>query len=69
MGILSISSATSKVNRYRDVIVEMKKSARNNFEDMDLENNDVRDDIEEIVEYIESRCNSAVGILDGLRFE
>lgn len=69
MGTLSNASATSKVNYYKQRIEGMKRSARNNFEDMDMENNKVRDDIEKIVEEIEQKCNAAVVTLESLSFE
>jgi hypothetical protein len=69
MGILSSASATSKVNNYKHRIDGMKNSARNNFEDMDLENNKVCDDIEKIVEEIEQKCNDAAVTLGNLSFE
>jgi len=69
MSILSSSSAATKVTQYKNRINKFKRSARNNFEDMDFENNKAREDMEKIVEDIERKCNSAIGTLESLSFE
>jgi len=39
MGTISKSSASRKVSSYETLLESVKKSARDNFQDMDLENN------------------------------
>lgn len=69
MRTLIKSSAEGTVNLYIRKIEEFRRCARDNFGDMDLENNDKWDEIEKIIGEIERQCNSAVGALEGLRFE
>ena len=69
MRTLSKYSAEAKVLEYILTVEKAKRAVRNNFEDMDLENNNKRDEIECIIEEMERKCNAVVGTLEGLSFE
>lgn len=68
MGKLDAWEAKNIVRNYDSYIDSMKKSAKNNFEDMDFENADRRNDMEKLINSIISECNRVKTDLDNLPF-
>lgn len=50
----------SLVNGYIKQIEEQKKNIRNNFKDMDFENNEVRNDFERVVNRLIENCDRLI---------
>ena len=57
------------VSSYVKYINNQKKYMRKNFEDMDFENADARDEFEAIVENMESKCDVLVSKISSYNFE
>lgn len=69
MGVLSSGEGKNRVRGYQNKLDKLKRNMRNNFNDMDLENNNRRDEIEAIVEEIERKCDTVYSSLSSLGFE
>lgn len=69
MGVLSSAEGSNRVLRYQNKVDKIKSDIRKNFGDMDLVNNNRRDEIEAIVEEIERKCDTAYSSLSSLWFE
>lgn len=69
MGKLTAGEARGEVNRYKRYIDRIISAANKNFEDMDFENANRKDEMEKMVEAIKNDCESAKMTLDGLNFE
>lgn len=69
MGVLSSAEGSNRVLRYQNKVDKIKSDIRKNFGDMDLENNNRRDEIEAIVEEIERKCDTVYSGLSSLGFE
>ena len=52
--------------RYADAVEKEKKSIRKNFNDMDLDNSSVRNEIEDIIDKMEKECKSLISSLRGM---
>lgn len=57
------------MEHYRTRLEKEKKKVRKNFEEMDLENVTLRDEMEKEVKRIESAVDRAVSGLDSIYFE
>lgn len=69
VGYLGKWDAQNKITAYINKMEKIKQAIRKNFSDMDLENNNRREEIEEIVETLESDCATAVEELKRITFE
>lgn len=67
--MLSKGQAESTVEHYRTRLEKEKKKVRKNFEEMDLENVTLRDEMEKEVKRIESAVDRAVSGLGSIYFE
>ena len=67
--MLSKGEAESIVEHYRTRLAKEKKKVRKNFEEMDLENVKLRDDMEKEIKKIENAVDRAVSGLGGIYFE
>lgn len=67
--MLSREQAEGAVEHYAAYLEKQKKKVRKNFEEMDLENVKLRDDMEEAVEEIEKEINQAISSLNSIYFE
>ena len=67
--MLSREQAESAVGHYTAHLEKQKKKVRKNFEEMDLENVKLRDDMEEEIRNIESAVNQAIRSLGSIHFE
>lgn len=67
--MLSREQAEGAVEHYAAYLVKERKKVRKNFEEMDLENVKLRDDMEEEVKKIEDAVNQALCDLNGIHFE
>lgn len=69
MGREKGSYARRLVNSYISYINNQKKYIRKNFEDMDFENADARNEFEAVVETMESDCDALVNKISSYNFE
>ncbi|MCP1103083.1 hypothetical protein M2454_002438 [Aequitasia blattaphilus] len=69
MSVLAAWEASNQVSAYIREVEHLKYAVRQNFEDMDLENNYRRDEMEDRVIAVEAECDSIIGILNSLNFE
>lgn len=69
MGKLTASEARREASRYKRYIDNIIYQAGKNFEDMDFENANRRDEMEEIVNQIKNDCELAISSLENLYFE
>lgn len=69
MGVLSSGEGRSRAQDYQNRVDQLKRDIRNNFYDMDLENNKRRDAIETIVEELERSCDEVYSSLSSLSFQ
>jgi hypothetical protein len=53
---------------YIKTIEEHKNKITKNFNDMDLQNADIRDRYEEIIGEITKECNDLIAYIEGIRF-
>lgn len=53
---------------YIKTIEKHKNKIRKNFNDMDLENADIRDRFDEVIRNIEKECNDLIAYIEGVRF-
>lgn len=67
--ILSKEKAQNAVNDYVGELTQAKQKVRKNFEEMDLENVDIRDKIETEIMNVESVVDSVVQQLALIAFE
>lgn len=69
MGRVVGSYANRLRNSYVNYINTQKKYIRKNFEDMDFENADARDQFEAVIESMEANCDALVNKISGYSFE
>ncbi len=69
MGRVVGSYAKRLQNSYIKYINSQKQYIRKNFEDMDFENADARDEFEAIVESMERNCDTLVSKISSYSFE
>lgn len=69
MGRVVGSYATRLRNNYVKYINAQKAYIRKNFEDMDFENADAREEFESIVESMERNCDALVNKISSYSFE
>lgn len=60
--------AECAAGQYTGILESSRDSIRKNFEEMDLENVKLRDDMEKEIEHMEKTINKAIGRIESVTF-
>lgn len=69
MSMLSADEASSRIEKYDEYIEKVIKGARKNFEDMDFENANRRNEMEDIIDEMERDCRNVQESMNSLWFD
>ncbi|MFI3201964.1 MAG: hypothetical protein R3Y54_10670 [Eubacteriales bacterium] len=69
MGYKNPYGATNIVSSYIDSVRQIKHVVKENFEEMDLENASLKQDIEEVIDEINNKCDTLISRINEYSFE
>lgn len=69
MGTLTQSEAISRRSSYEDIILQTRDKLQKNFDDMDFENANRKEEMRAIIEIMKRNCEITLGEMYGLSFE